>query len=397
MNERSQVRPTVAVIGGGYAGINAAKSLDEVADVVLVEPKETFVHNVAALRALTDPSWLSRVYLPYDRLLGSGRVVRDRAVKVGAGWVGLASGQQIQADYIVLATGSAYPFPAKSDVDSAAAAQAKVHAAHAALSAAKRVLLVGAGPVGIELSGEIKAVWPDKHVTLLDAGDDVLGIRFRPELKAELRRQLAGLGVELLLASRLREDPPTAVGQRETFTVGTESVGTESVGTESVGTESVGTESVGSVTVGSVTADIWFRCHGVTPVSDYLADDLAVARQPDGFIAVTPYLQVVDQDHVFAIGDVSTADHNMIAIARRQAQLVAGNIQALIDGNGALKAYEPEPPSIMVPMGPKSGAGQLPGSGDLAGPELVAETKGRDMYVGRYLDLLGLPASYLSQ
>ena len=64
------------VIGGGYAGINAAKSLDDVADVVLVEPKDAFVHNVAALRALADPSWLPRIYLPYDRLLASGRVVR---------------------------------------------------------------------------------------------------------------------------------------------------------------------------------------------------------------------------------------------------------------------------------------------------------------------------------
>jgi NADH dehydrogenase FAD-containing subunit len=367
MNERSQARPTVAVIGGGYAGINAAKSLDDATDVVLVEPKDTFVHNVAALRALADLSWLSRVYLPYDRLLDSGRVVRNRAVKVGAGWVALASGEQIGADYIVLATGSAYPFPAKSDVDTAAAAQDKVRAAHAALSVAERVLLLGAGPVGIELSGEIKAIWPRKHVTLLDVADDVLGARFRPELKAELRRQLAGLGVELLLASPLREDPPTAVGQRQTFTVGTESGG-------------------------SVTADIWFRCHGVTPVSDYLADDLAAARQPDGFIAVTPYLQVAGHDHIFAIGDVSTADHNMIAIARRQAQLVAGNIRALIAGDDGLTAYQPEPPAIMVPMGPNRGAGQLPGSGDLAGPELVAETKGRDMYVGRYLDLLGLPA-----
>src|ERR1700693_3914251 len=100
MNERSQARPTVAVIGGGYAGINVAKSLDDVADVVLMEPKDTFVHNVAALRALTDPSWLARVYLPYDRLLARGRVVRDRAVKVGAGWAELASGTQIRADYI---------------------------------------------------------------------------------------------------------------------------------------------------------------------------------------------------------------------------------------------------------------------------------------------------------
>jgi apoptosis-inducing factor 2 len=106
MSEPSQARPAVVIIGGGYAGVNAAKALDDVADVVLVEPKDDFVHNVASLRALADPSWLPRIYLPYDRLLASGRIIQCRAAKVEAGRVTLASGEEIQADYIVLATGS---------------------------------------------------------------------------------------------------------------------------------------------------------------------------------------------------------------------------------------------------------------------------------------------------
>jgi NADH dehydrogenase FAD-containing subunit len=365
MNEPSLARPTVAVIGGGYAGIHAAKSLDDVADVVLVEPKDDFVHNVASLRALADPSWLPRIYLPYGGLLANGRVVHDRAAKVEAGRVTLASGEEIQADYIVLATGSAYPFPAKSDIDSTAAAHAKVHAAHAALSAAQRVLLVGAGPVGIELAGEIVTAWPDKHVTLLDAADDVLGARFRQDLKAELRSQLSDLGVELLLASPLREAPPAAPGELRTFTVVTES----------------GTE---------VTADIWFRCYGVSPVSDYLAGDLAGARRADGFVEVTPFLQLTGQERVFAAGDVSTADHKMAGIAGRQAQLVAGNIRALITGDGDLTSYQSSPVAIVVPIGPDGGSGQLPGSDDLATPERVSQAKGRDMMVDRFTELLGL-------
>ena len=115
MSEPSPAQPAVVVIGGGYGGINVAKSLDDVASVVLVEPKDAFVHNVAALRALVDPSWLPRIYLPYGRLLSRGRVVQDRAAKVDAGRVVLASGEELPADYIVLATGSSYPFPAKSD------------------------------------------------------------------------------------------------------------------------------------------------------------------------------------------------------------------------------------------------------------------------------------------
>jgi NADH dehydrogenase FAD-containing subunit len=365
MSEPSQTRPRVVVVGGGYAGISVAKALDEAADVVLVEPKDAFVHNVAALRALVDPTWLPRIYLPYDGLLAGGRVVRDRAAKVDAGQVELASGEQIQADYIVLATGSQYPFPAKSDIDSTAAAHDRVRAAHAALAAAKRVLLLGAGPVGIELAGEIKAVWPDKHVTLLDVADDVLGARFRADLKAELRRQLSGIGVELMLASPLREGPPTAPGELQTFTVVTES----------------GAE---------VTADIWFRCYGVAPVSDYLTGELASARQADGYIEVTPYLQVAGQDRVFALGDVSAADHKMAGIAGRQAQLVADNIRALIAGEADLTPYEPSPPTIIVPIGPDGGSGQLAGSDELASAEMVARVKGRDMLVGRFVELLGI-------
>ena len=38
----------VVVVGGGYGGINAAKALDDVADVTLVDPTEAFVHNIAA-------------------------------------------------------------------------------------------------------------------------------------------------------------------------------------------------------------------------------------------------------------------------------------------------------------------------------------------------------------
>ena len=367
MTVSSPTRPTVVVVGGGYGGIQVAKPLDEVADVVLVEPKEAFEHNVASLRALADPSWLPRIHLPYDGLLANGRVVRDRAVQVEAGRVTLGSGETLEADYIVLATGSTYPFPAKSGAVTTAGAHSKVQAAHEALAAAGRVLLTGAGPVGIELAGEIKAAWPDKHVTLIDVADDVMGARFRPELKAEVRRQLAAIGVELLLSSPLRDDPPGAVGELRTFTVETE-------------------------TGHKVTADIWFRCYGVSPVSDYLAGELASARRPDGFIEVTPQLQVTGQTRVFAVGDVSAADHKHAGIAGRQAQLVAANIAALIAGEGELAAWKPAPVSIIVPIGPEGGSGQLPGSADLAPPEMVARLKGREMMVGRFAEMLGVTA-----
>ena len=106
--------PVVVVIGGGYGGVSVAKALDDVAKVVLVEPKDAFQHNIAALRGLVDPDWTDRTFLPYDKLLTRGSVIRDRAVEVDQHGAVLASGRRLPADYLVLATGSTYPFPAKS-------------------------------------------------------------------------------------------------------------------------------------------------------------------------------------------------------------------------------------------------------------------------------------------
>ena len=356
---------TVAVVGGGYAGITVAKALDDAADVILIEPKDAFVHNVAALRALVDPSWLPRIFLPYDGLLGRGRVVHDRAVHVDPKRVLLASGDEIAADYIVLATGSNYPFPAKTDGAATNEAHDRFRATHAALAAAERVLLLGAGPVGLELAGEIKSVWPGKQVTIADLADDILAGPFVPALRNELRRQLAERGVELHLGGPLSQDPPSQPGTPQTFTV----------------TTHAGAE---------LTADIWFRCYGVSPVTDYLADELAAARTANGSLDVTEHLQVAGHDTVYAVGDIVHIDAKLARTAQAQAEVVAGNIRAAITGDADPTAYQPPAAGIFVPLGPDGGAGQLPGADDIAGAELVAEIKGRDLFTGHYAELLGI-------
>jgi apoptosis-inducing factor 2 len=366
MTDSEQVdRPTVVVVGGGYGGTAVARALDETTNVVLVEPKDAFMHNVAALRALVDPSWLPRIFLPYAGLLANGRVVRDRAVTVDPGRVVTASGEEIAGDYIVLATGSSYPFPAKTDLVDTERAVEQVRATHRALSQADRVLLLGAGPVGIELAGEIRAVWPAKSIILLDARHEVLGGPFMPELRSELRRQLEEFKVEVRLGSALREAPPTAPGELGTFSVNTEN----------------GAE---------ITADIWFRCYGVVPNSDYLGEALSRARRADGYVEVGPSLQVAGQTAVFALGDLSTADAKMAGFAGHQAATVAANISALASGSSELVEYQSMGTAIVVPIGPTGGAGQVPGQDQIVGREVVADVKGRDMMVDRFAALFGL-------
>jgi NADH dehydrogenase FAD-containing subunit len=358
MSDSSGARPSVVVVGGGYGGITVAKTLDDVADVTLVDPTEAFVHNVAAWRALVEPKWLDRIFFPYEHLLANGRFVRDRAVAVDGRRVTLASGDVLEPDYLVLATGSSYPFPAKTEEPDVASARRRFRGAHDALLAAERVLIVGAGPAGLELAGEIKAFYPDKRVTIADIADDILTGPYDQALRDELRRQLDEMGIELHLGRALTQLPSTPPATLADVRVAV----------------SGGTELV---------ADIWFRAFGVRPHSEYLdGGTLSERRDERGYVRVDEHLRVDGEANVFAVGDVSDADRDMAGIASRQAALAAGNIRALITGEGELAAYEAMPPLIAIPLGPEGGAGLL-GDG-VAGAATIAELKGRDMFIGHY-------------
>ncbi|WP_414944312.1 NAD(P)/FAD-dependent oxidoreductase [Amycolatopsis sp. cmx-11-32] len=353
---------TVAVIGGGYGGTTVAKALDSFTEVVLVEPREDFVHHVAALRGLVDPEWTDRLFYPYARLLDRGRVIRDRAASVDQGGVTLASGERLTPDYIVLATGSAYPFPAKIDFQDSASAKAKIRATREELVGAERVLLLGAGPVGLELAGEIKAVWPEKAVTIVDPAEGILP-GFPDEFRAEVRRQLDELGVELLLGTSLTESPVSEPGQAKTFTAALTGGG-------------------------EVTADLWFQCFGGAPHTAYLDGDLTAARQVNGQVEVTADLRLPGQSRIFALGDITALPEAKLAkSAGDHAEVVVANIRALVEG-GELRTYTPGGPMISLPLGPTGGATYAEEVGVLDAAT-TSEIKGSHMMTSRYEEMFG--------
>ncbi|MGP3963409.1 NAD(P)/FAD-dependent oxidoreductase [Nonomuraea sp. 3N208] len=363
-------RHTVAIIGGGYGGATAAKALDQDTDVVLIEPKDAFVQNAVSLRALVQPDWADNLFFPYDRLLRHGRVVRDRAVSVDPGGVVLSSGERVDADYLVLATGSGYPFPFKFDADASSAARERLLAAHAQLAGVSRVLIVGAGPVGLELAGEIKTVWPDKHVTLVDPTSQLLP-GFQPEMREDLRRQLDALGVDLRLGTTLSAEPPAEPGRAGSFTVPS--------------------------TGGDISADLWFRAYGVRVNTGYLGDDLGPVRTPQGLIRVTETLNVEGHGNIYAIGDITDiAEAKMAGNAMRHAEVVADNIIAHVRGDRPAAVYRPSAtPFVLLPLGPEGGVGQLPSPDGpiVLAAQAVADYKGADLFTGRFAELFGIARS----
>ncbi|MET7649181.1 FAD-dependent oxidoreductase [Streptomyces sp. NPDC005426] len=357
----------VAVVGGGYGGAAVAKALQSEADVVLIDPRDAFVNVAGSLRALTQPEWANNMFFPFKTLLTEGTVIQDRAVSVDPTGVTLSSGKHVAADYVVLATGSSYAYPANPSSETVVEALDDFRRSHKELLQADRVLVLGAGPVGLELAGEIKEVWPDKHVTIVDPATELLP-GFKPEVVEDLRGQLDALGVEVRLGTSLTAQPSTESGRAGSFTVTTDG----------------GDE---------ITADVWYRAYGTTTNSGYLTDGKLTTLTAQGRIPVTENLNVKGYDHVYALGDLTdVAEAKMAGYAMQHAEVVAKNITAQIKGEQPEATYQPLGfPMILLPLGPNGGVGQLPSpDGPFVAPaQMVSEFKGQDLFTGRFVGDLG--------
>jgi NADH dehydrogenase FAD-containing subunit len=358
---------TVAVVGGGYGGTLVAEALDEAADVILIDPREAFVNVAASLRALTQPSWAANAFFRYDTLLRHGRHVQQRAVSVDGNGVALGDGSRIEADYVVLATGSSYSYPARPHLIDASVAEAlsDLRATHEQLERARSVLILGAGPVGLELSGEIREVWPDKKVTIVDRSAEVLP-GYLQKVRDNLHRQLEALGIDLRLNTSVPTMPPTPEGTFGKFT----------------GTTSGGEE---------INADIWFRSFGSQVNTNYLADGALTSLSARNTVPVTAELNLVGYENVYALGDIADlTDPKMATWAQTQAAVVVENIRAQLEGRAPDVRYVPTTSQrIFLPLGPTAGVGQLPTADGATAPaplQLVIDRKGRDLFTSRFAE-----------
>lgn len=359
----------VTIVGGGYGGITVAKALDDVAEVTLVEQKDTFVHHAASLRATVDRDWAEKIFLPYDGLLTHGRVLHGTALAVDGTTVHVAGEAPIEADYLVLATGTAYPFPAKHLESSSVIAKARIERAHANLEQAGRVLIVGAGDVGTEMAGEITSAFPDVEVVLLEREKQILPRDgYKPELREAIAFQLQQRGVEVVTGDRLSSLPPVDPGVLSPFRVGTKHGRT-------------------------LESDIWFRAYGAAAATGFLGEDYAEIRHYDGTIRVDEQLRVIDHPGVWAIGDITDVRETKRAdAARAHAAVVAENIRTLIESGSPSATYSPRPEQVILPLGPDGGASQILRDGVrvVVGPEETSRIKGADIFDTRMRETLGV-------
>jgi NADH dehydrogenase len=364
-----QSRPHIVIVGAGFGGIYTARYLAKLAksgvvEVTLIDRHNYFLftpllHEVASagLNATTVVESIREV-LRGTRVEFLQTEVKqiDTAKKV----VGTAAGE-IKYDYLVVSTGAEsnyygtpgadkYTLSLKNLADAlmirhqliTACEQAALATDSAERSKLLTVVIVGAGPTGVELAAEVVELMretlamyycrPEEiKVKLVSTSAEVIP-QFPPKLRQIAGEVLKKKGVEIMASAKVVAVEPRLVKLESGATI-------------------------------SAATIIWVA--GVKPAGLALAGSTADSA---GRLQVDESLQVRGLEQVFALGDVAGAldpttqkGLPMLAqVAVQQAVTVARNIVALIQG-GQLEKFTYQQKGILISLGQWYAAGELHG------------------------------------
>jgi NADH dehydrogenase len=199
----------------------------------------------------------------------------------------LADGRDVAYDRLVLAIGSVPDIPGGYDstpgiipakfVDDAIALRKRLHALRVAGSHVLRVVVVGAGITGVEWSAELASGRVDgarMAVTLIEANTRILP-HFRPDVANRAARALRRSGVELLTGRRMR-----GIEQGRVLLEGGAGIPFDAV--------------------------VW--AGGMRPHP--LVASLGLPTTSTGHVVVTPRLEVLGHEGIYAVGDCARVAHD---------------------------------------------------------------------------------------
>lgn len=364
----------VVVFGGGVAGARVARALSEKFGVTLVDPNDYFEVPMAAPRCLVMPDFARQSIIPFSEALPNVTRLRGRLVDMGPddGIVQLIDGQRLRVGgrVNVLATGSVFANELmRARGCTSIERRATYEDLHRRLSMARRVLIVGGGPIGIEIAGEIAERHPNSEVTVVEGGNRILASTSEGAARFA-HRFLTSKGVSIITGERIvrtSRDPcdcGAGPGIAETHTGR------------------------------SITHDLILWCSGGRPNTAYLLPRLADVLDAHERIRVTSSLRVAGHPRLFALGDITNLDENKMAwhIDAQVAHALV-NIRRVLAGQIDERCLVPHrartgDQQMAVTLGSRQGVLQLPLLGVVSSPWMTRKAKASHMLVPKYRRLL---------
>lgn len=205
----------VVIVGASFAGYHAARLIaasiptDGSWKIIIVEPNSHYQFTWTLPRFCVVEGHEDKTFIPYgpyipERAQHVVRWVHGRASTVRPGSILIQeSGEEIPYEFLVIATGAGVGLQLPSRVGAVRKHDGLqlLRKMQERIKQANTLIVVGGGAAGVELAGDAKSQYPEKHIVLVHSRTAVMH-RFGPELQAAALKGLHELQVEVILGER---------------------------------------------------------------------------------------------------------------------------------------------------------------------------------------------------
>ncbi|XP_053547996.1 LOW QUALITY PROTEIN: ferroptosis suppressor protein 1 [Bombina bombina] len=349
----------VVIIGGGFSGIAAANKLKSSGvPFVLVDMKDAFHHNVAALRASVESGFARKTFISYkESFEDSFKQARVVGINVETQQVLLDNNEELHFSHLIIATGSIGSFPGKFNQTGAKETAIQMYEDLVKeVQKAKHVVVVGGGSAGVEMAAEVKTDYPDKEVTLIHSRVALADVELQPSVRQAVKDILLKKGVRLILGQRVSNLDKVVLNVTQ---------------------ENI--ELVLDKDPEIVSANLILCCTGLKINSSSYISTFGECVASDESLKVNEYLQVEGYPNVYAVGDCADLRELKMAFhASNHGKLAVTNILNSLTEK-PLKAYKPGSVSMLLSMGRNDGVGQV--NGCHVGRFFVTMVKSKNIFV----------------
>ncbi|KIL56785.1 hypothetical protein M378DRAFT_133689 [Amanita muscaria Koide BX008] len=339
-------KKNIVIVGGGGGGAATARLLSAKLDsskynLILINPRPYFIAWPATLRAaVSDIDNLDeKIFVPLDKVFhnGNGTFIQGKVTDIkiesgNRGSVVLQDGETIPYEVLVLSPGSIWTGPIAFPEEDEKV-KGFIRNSRSAFQGAQNIVLAGGGAVGIELAGEIKDLWPNKRVTIVQGDKALLNNAYPDKLRTRLESRVREMGIDIIFNDY--------VDQLE------------------LGPVSSGT-GIKTRHGKEIPADYAVSTRGPRPNTEFIATSLTPSvLNSRGLVKILPTFQLPDFPNIFALGDViDWNEQKQLRKASGHAAIVASNIQAYLSG-GSLNPYKGSTEMIIVTLGKNAGVSYI--------------------------------------
>lgn len=248
-------RPKVIIIGGGFGGLNAAKSLKQAeVDLLIIDKTNHHLFQPLLYEVATAALSPGEIAIPIREILRSQentRVLMGNVVSIDKNnqQVSLENGEQFRFDYLIVAAGAKHSYFGNDQWEPFAPGLKTIENAidirqHILLSFEKaerlagnnpdisrylNFVIIGGGPTGVEMSGAIAAIAyktlfknfrnikpENSKIYLIEAAPFILPV-YSEKLSLRAKKDLEELGVNVIVGKKVTNVTAEGVQVEETF------------------------------------------------------------------------------------------------------------------------------------------------------------------------------------